>query len=404
VNEDANGRQAGFRADWGRDDERFTLQGDVYAGRIRQSPQRSFTGGNLLARWEGSTAQGEGWTVQASLDHTTRDHPGIFGETLDTLDLLAQYSRPWGDGHQLLVGAGYRRSNDDVTNSARLAFVPAKRSLEWSRVYAQGRFAWRTDLQATVAASLENNPYTGLELLPSVRLAWHVGESQLAWAAMSRAVRAPSRVDREYFVPAAPPYVIAGGPDFRSEVSTTLEAGWRAQQGRVASYALTVFRHEHDRQRSLAPTPNGLELRNDIEGSTQGLEAWARWRPRSNWRLDAGWVVLRKRLAARAGTEDRGGVAALGNDPSHWGSLRSSIDLSPRLSWDLQWRRVGARPQPTVPSYAALDSRLAWRAENGAELAFVVKNAADPRHVEWGVATNRADLEREFSLQLSWRH
>jgi iron complex outermembrane recepter protein len=405
VQDAAHGQQAGFRADWSDADERVTLQGDVYDGSVGQGGSaRTFSGGNLLARWERTDASGAGWTLQAYLDHTQRRIPQLFRESLDTVDLVAQYGFAWGARHRALIGAGLRHARDDVDNSAALAFQPGSRSLQWSRLFAQDRFEVRDGLDATLAASLEHNPYTGLEVLPSARLAWRIDATRLAWAAMSRAVRAPSRIDREFFQPGVAPYVLAGGPDFLAEVSNTLELGYRAQRGSGISYALTLFRHEHDRLRSLAPTPQGLQFRNDIDGSTQGLEAWSRWRVNPRWRLHAGFVVQRQRLAVRSGAVDAGGLAALGNDPRYWASLHSMLDLSPRVAWDLRLRRVGSRPLPEVPAYTALDSRLAYQTDHGVELALLVKNAFDRDHPEWGPATNRVELEREVSLQLSWQY
>src|SRR6185369_5457075 len=104
------------------------------------------------------------------------------------------------------------------TNGAALAFLPADKRLHWSSVFAQDEIRLRNDLKFTLGAKFENNPYTGTETLPSARLAWKPDERRLVWTALSRAVRAPSRIDRELFVPTQPPFVLAGGPQFRSEV------------------------------------------------------------------------------------------------------------------------------------------------------------------------------------------
>ena len=85
-------------------------------------------------------------------------------------------------------------------------------------------------------------------------------------------------------------------------------------------------------------------------------------------------------------------------------SLRSSIDLGARWAWDVSVRHVGARAQPAVPAYTALDSRLAWSSGREWELALVLRNIGDPRHPEWGVPTNRVEHERSALLQLQWRH
>ena len=95
------------------------------------------------------------------------------------------------------------------------------------------------------------------------------------WGALSRAVRAPARLDREFFIPAAPPFALAGGPNFHSEISNVAEIGYRAQAYATPSFSVTAFHHGYDHLRSLEPAPGGvLVIDNRIEGSTNGIEAW----------------------------------------------------------------------------------------------------------------------------------
>jgi iron complex outermembrane receptor protein len=401
VNDQADGRQVGFRADWSAARDQFTLQGDAYRGTIDQPVMwREFSGANLLARWE-RQLDGSRWTVQGYLERTERDHPGSFAETLDTADIVAQVALEPRAGHRVLLGAGYRQSRDDAEPSATLAFIPGERRLRWSRLFAQDQVALGPRLNLTASLSLEDNPYTGAEPLPSLRLAWQPVDGALLWASAARAVRAPSRTDREFFQPARPPFVLAGGPNFESEVSHVLELGWRAQTGRTWSYAVTAFRHEHRRLRSLARRAAGLQFENDIEGHTDGLETWTRWRVGPSWRIDAGAVFLHQALAVRTGGTDLGGLPVLGNDPRRWASVRSALDLSATLTCDVSVRYVGARPLPAVPAYTAVDARLAWNAAPGLDLA--LRNLADPRHPEWGTVTNRVELQRAVSLQVRWK-
>ena len=66
-------------------------------------------------------------------------------------------------------------------------------------------------------------------------------------------------------------------------------------------------------------------------------------------------------------------------------------------------RHVGDLPAPRVPSYTAVDSRLAWRIAPRTEIALVVQNLFDPSHAEWGSPANRVELERSVLLQLRWQ-
>lgn len=51
---------------------------------------------------------------------------------------------------------------------------------------------------------LEHNSYTGVELLPTVRLAWKTTPNSLVWAALARRVRSPSRIDHDFYSPSSP--------------------------------------------------------------------------------------------------------------------------------------------------------------------------------------------------------
>src|SRR2546430_11134098 len=146
-------------------------------------------------------------------------------------------------GSRLPVSGGgvYRRADDHVSNTAALAFLPADRNLRWGNLFVQDEIALRGDqLRLTLGMKAQSNPYTGTEFLPSARIAWKPDASRLVWSALSRAVRAPARLDRELFVPGQPPFfLLAGGPDFRSEISKVLELGYRAQPSPPASYSVT---------------------------------------------------------------------------------------------------------------------------------------------------------------------
>jgi iron complex outermembrane recepter protein len=401
----ANGLQAGLRADWARGNDSATLQGDIYRGSVDQplaEGGRWFSGANLLGRWERGLPGDAQLTVQAYADHTERNHPDAFSERLDTLDLVAQYAFAPAQGHRMVVGGGYRHAEDRTTHTAMLAFLPESRRLRWTRFFVQDQIALGSATELGLSTSVEHNVYTGTEWLPSMRLAHRRGTGTW-WASLSRAVRAPSRFDRDFFIPGTAPFALSGGPHFESEVSRIAELGYRGQPLAQLSYSLTLFHHEHEGLRSVRPNGATAELRNDIEGHSRGLEGWITWRGSERWRLTAGGTLLDQHLRVKDGQVDFGGMAALGNDPKHWWQLRSSFDLTPQLAWELGVRRVGALPNPAVPAYTAVDSRLAWSPWRDFEMALVLRNLADPRHPEWGASPARTEFERSAALQLRWR-
>jgi iron complex outermembrane receptor protein len=289
-----------------------------------------------------------------------------------------------------------------VQNSVYLGFFPLRRTLEWYNVFVQDEIAIRRDLSLTIGAKVEHNVYTGAEVLPYVRLGWQLAPSHLVWGSIARAVRAPARIERDFYSPADAP-IIRGGPDFESEVANVMEVGYRGRISPAVTLSTTLFYHDHDRLRSLEPDGGGLVFRNGIRGRTTGLESWATWQVTRDWRLYGGLTLLDQDLRTRAGVIDAGGLRALGNDPSHWWKLRSLWNVTPQHTFDVAIRRVGALPEPRVPAYTAVSARFGWQVSRELDLAIVAENLFDPRHPEWGPAENRVEHERSVFLQLVWR-
>lgn len=394
--------QVGFRTDWGTAADGFTLQGDAYRGKLDQAvgDDSQISGGNLLTRWNGDLAQRGRLQVQAFFDNTERDIPGTFTERLNIFDVEFLHSLRALGAHQLTWGGGYRYGDDHVSNSAVLAFLPPDRILRWANLFAQDEFALDDRLRLTLGAKFENNDFTGTEVLPSVRLAWKVQPDRLVWGAASRAVRAPSRIDRDFFV--GPPLQLNGGPDFASEVAKVFELGYRAQPSPRASYSVSLFHDIYDKLRSVEPAPGGgFVLGNKMEGTADGLEAWGKYQAAPNWRLSAGAWFLRQRLRLKPDSGDTG-VSAAGNDPKRQFTLRSSLDLPDRAELDVGIRYVAALPNPGVPAYTAVDIRCAWRLQHQLEVAVVGQNLFKDSHAEFGNAATRSEMARGGYVRLTW--
>jgi len=406
VRDRSNRAQGGFRADWRRAVQTLALSGDLYRSDLRQTPgTRVISGSNVVASWMRSQGDGRDFRVQAFLDHTERDQPASIRDRLNTWDLELQRAFRPAEPFDVLIGAGYRYYDDRLRNPEppTLAFIPANRIRRVTSGFAQGDVRLREDLELSLGLKLEHNDYTGEEWLPNVRLGWKRAEGSLLWGEAARAIRTPSRLDREFYVPGVPPYFIAGGPDFDSEVASVLEVGWRSQPSTRLSYAITGFFHDLDHLRSLRATPAGLVFANDIAGTLSGVEAWGSYRFRPWWRIAASVVEQRLRLHTEPGTSDYSNLTALGNDPNVFFKVRQSFDLGGSVDLDVIVRHYGALPHPVVPEYTEADVRLGWWMRPELELSLSGTNLVEPRHPEWGVAANRAEIERSFLFKLVWR-
>jgi len=396
-------RQAGFRSDRARERDLVTLQGDIYEGEADQLPAtRTFGGANLLARWTRDHGAGRRTQLQAYWDRTERDQPGMVRDRLDTFDVeVQQASRPAAD-HELLLGAGYRLQYDRLDNiaPAHLRFLPSDRRLRLGSVYAQDEFGIAPGLRLTLGMKAEHNTYTGLEWLPTARLAWQARPGHLLWASASRAVRTPSRIDREVFLSTLP----LGGAGFNSETARVYELGYRAQPRASASYAVTLFHHAFDHLRSVDLRPDGATFGNSHEARLQGIESWGSWRFADAWRLQASYTHQRLEVSDRAGSVVVPGTRThLGNDPRNHARLALGWELNAQMELDLALRYVGQLPQPQVPAYTAVDLRWGWRVRPGLELSLTVRNLTDPSHPEWGPAGGRTEVPRSAMVKAVWR-
>lgn len=421
--------QVGFRADWGGSSDRFSLLGDAYRGSVGQPEPGTITldgvdmvldtisisGANLTGRWDRRLDNGSTLMLQAYYDRTERTVPPTFAETIDIIDVQFLHNLPVMGMHSIAWGAEYRHAWDEVTNSRYIEFLPAKERLAWTSLFAQDEMLLRDGLRMILGARIEHNHYTGYEFLPNLRLAWHPASEHMLWTAASRAVRSPSRLDRDTYIPwsailgavpdSLPTYVLDGGAGVRSEIATVYELGYRGQLTSAASFSATLFRADYDHLRSQETHSSGTYLfyANEKEGRASGLEMWGSYQARSNWRLSAGLTILDMDLRRKPGSTDTADMTVLGNDPNYQWQLRSSLDITPRHEFDLMVRHVDDLPDPAVPSYTAVDARLGWRPGRDIELALTLENIFDSAHPEFAQQTVLGEYGRSAFLKLVWR-
>lgn len=403
--------QIGFRVD--RDapaGDLLTLQGDAYDGSMGQVGPDNIraSGVNVLGRWSRQLAQNSDVKLQVYYDRTHRRIPGSFTQDLDTYDLDFQHRRPLGPAHDLVWGLGYRLVEDDVANTPANAFLPPRVGRQSFSAFAQDEIALRKDLlHLTVGTKLEHNDYTGFEFEPSARLAWTPDKQQTIWGAISRAVRTPSRIDRDLFSPATPPYRIAGGEKVVSEKLIAYEIGYRVKLEPGLALSLATFINTYDDLRSLEPLTPPLafpvEASSGLRGRSTGAELTAEWRATSRWRLRAGWTELRVRSEPQSGNVDRGTRDSIARDPNHQVVLHSLLDLSAKWECDVDLRYVAPIQTQAVPGYTECDLRLGWRPSQAWELSLLGQNLLHPRHAEFNTPGARRELQRAIYGKASWR-
>ncbi len=398
--------QGGFRADWSRANNSFTVQGDAYRAIEDQpgSPAQRITGANLLARWEHRTENSD-TQLQAYFDQTQRDDPANGGGfVLHTYDIQLQQSLLLGARNRLVWGAGERLNSYGITNTA-LSFVPASRALTLSNLFAQDTLTIGHDVSLTVGVKMEDDPYSGWAFQPDARLSWMTSDTGQVWAAASRAIRSPTPFDQDVVENVGGVAFLTGNQSFHPERVSAYEIGYRALPFARVSVSASVFYNHYDDLRTIEPASSTAFLPlywgNAMEGTTYGVEAWADIQVSPWWRLSPGLRTLHEDLRFKPGASQLLGVAQAGDDPSAQASVTSSMDLPRRVTWDASLRYVNALPEPALPGYYEVDTRLAWHVSTTFELALVGNNLLHSRHREYP-APDGEDLVRSYMVQGRW--
>jgi iron complex outermembrane receptor protein len=418
AKDDWHKSQGGVRLDWtpSGSGDLVTLQGDVYDGSENKltPPAQAIYGRNVLARWDHELNDGSALQIQAYYDYTAFSIPGSAGDYLDTYDLDVQHSFSWGTRQSIVWGGGVRVEEDNaptVLSSTKFLLIsPQRRTLDLANAFVQDSIALTATLKLIVGAKFEDDPYTGIEPLPSARLAWKVTDSDLLWAAVSRAVRAPSRIDRDIFEVVGPVVFLRGG-DFQPEKLIAYELGYRAQPSSNASVSISTFYNVYDDLRSAERLPDGsIAFANRMEGETYGVELWGNYRINAWWRLAAGANWLHKNLRFKPGSSGIGGIAIAGDDPTYQVSVRSTMDLARDWVLNLDLRKIGALPNPPSPTYAELDARIGWTVSPSVEISLTGSNLIHPHHLEFGTTaaplqfgSSGVETGRSFFLDTRWK-
>ncbi len=213
------GWQAGFRADFGGAADQVTVQGDIFDTDVDLLPGDGDRGHNLLARWTHSFSDRDKLQIQAYYDDYRRQFT-LVSDALETFDLETQLNARLGS-HNVVLGGGVRTTRDVFINNLNgFHLDPQSRRLWILNAFAQDRIGLTAKLDLVAGLKLERSTFSGVQILPNLRLAWRPGERTTLWGAVSRAVRTPSRIDRQLvFLP-----LLAEATNFESEKLIAFEA------------------------------------------------------------------------------------------------------------------------------------------------------------------------------------
>jgi iron complex outermembrane receptor protein len=423
--------QGGFRVDATPSAQNnLTLQADAYNGSENMGAvgNEGMAGGNILGRWSHTISDDSDMSLQLYYDRTHLAVPypayaasppyvsafaaGDLTDDLDTIDLALQHRFQLGERNKVVWGLGYRFTHEVDQDVSIIRFSPPTLDQNLFSGFLQDEIKLHEKVFLTLGSKIEHNDYTGLEEEPSGRLQWNLTPKQMLWAAVSRAVRTPSRYDTDlevltglHGVPLPfrlPTSFLQGNPDFDSETLIAYELGYRAQISSKVSLSVSTFYNDYSSLRSISATPTSYTyplalpdvFENNLEGDTYGMELSGNYQVLEGWRLHAGYDLLKEDIHPKPGTIDLDNGGYETADPQQQFSVRSSMNLTRSLDFDagLRWvDQLHMVQSPTdgptigtVPSYFELDARMGWRVTKHLELSLVGQNLLHDRHVEYG--------------------
>ena len=330
-----------------------------------------------------------------------------------------------GERHEIIWGANYRATSNRDRGKGVFALDPEDSDDQLFSGFIQDQVSLTDQLRLTLGTKLEHNDFSGSEVQPNVRLAWERGTG-LLWAAVSRAVRVPTRLERDTAIdvsdPAGNPVVrLLGNPDLKAErARSPMKSAIAGCRHHVCRWMWLPIYNRYDSLASLefgtpfldassGQTVIPIVNQNLNDGRAQGLEMQAEWAPLDALRFTASYTYSDLEVDA-SGQDLNGGVLLEGATPKHQFGLRSSVELSPTVSLDLHLRHVTElKSLPGFPTgegldeYSELDLRLGWRIAENWEFSLVGQNLLDEHHFEFGPPAARGELRRAVYAKAAWR-
>lgn len=363
--------------------------------------------------------------AEAYVDQLDRRDPQTHHHAV-TADMDLEYQTARGR-HEFVAGAASRTTGDRFDGYFGQSLVQPDERLTVFNLFAQDELVLAADrLRLTFGSKIEHDTVSHWDFQPTVRALFKISPAQRVWAAVSRAVRTPSRADRgvravgaAFLDSSGLPVVLEfdGSPNVLSEAVRTVEAGYRASVGRRLTFDLAGFASAN--AHVVTVETQAAELRadagrpyllvpqifaNNLSARTEGLEGTAQWQPTSRWFVQGSLSTFRE-IAHPGVTTDPAAVNPDGAAPGWQGQIRAGysgarVDLGATLS------AVGAIRTRAIPAYTRVDVHGEWRVTGRLAAGLTGQNLIGSGHLEFGGTDNFATptvSSRTWLANLTWR-
>ena len=432
--------RGGFRLDWQpTKKDNLTASFMIYGGasgnqaaigqytppaQLSVDGEQLVSGGDLVMRWDRQLAGGSSFYLQGYFDRTVRA-TSQFTETRNTFDFDFIYNLATVKRNNIIVGGGLRESPSNITQTvSTVDFQPHQiNNYVYSLFALDAIQIVPNKLTFTAGTKLENNNYSGWGLQPTARLLWTPKQHTTFWAAVSRALRTPGRVDRDVsvigYLPGHNPPIfaqIAGNPNFKPEVLIGWEYGYRQLLARQFYIDIAAFHNQYDdveSYRALAvsnptvPYPHLLlteQYDNGLRGVSNGIEIAPDWKPVKWIDLRGNYSYLNIDMHSKPGFNQASYAADYeGSGPEHQASVQAILSFPHNLEIIPDFRFVSSLPALHIPRYNTADLNVVYHVKEHIALSATGRNLLQPHHQEFtGNNSNAVGIRRSYFSTINW--
>jgi len=326
------------------------------------------------------------------------------GREFYDIDYQSQYL---SEDFDVIFGIGYRNLKHETENldhTFGAALFPKNKNLDYFSAFAQLEYQVSTQFKVIVGVKFEDDPYTGLETMPTLRGGYQPSDASFFWTSVSQSVSTPSRFFADGYLDLSgiencdtfagfgasvhPELGCSIGVDDTSllEASkmTVYELGHRMQISDLSSIDHTIFYNDYKQV-------NNETIQLDY---VYGYEI--------DWRY-----LITKQLKTEVSlyyhhVED---IEDDINDPINMklGGF-AKISFSPNHNWQLNANARYIDSTKISPEYTQIDMTARYRIDEQWHILFGVKDALADEHIEPNPDGTRANslMQRSVFFKLTF--
>lgn len=355
------------------------------------------------------------WRTKACYQNDEQD-ADILDFEIDTFNLETDFvnENRWGTS---TFGALVRSIEDESVPSQSLRLTPST-DQQWIKgiFFEHQTWQFQKSIMINVGAKVEDSPYTDWEWQPRVGVSYLPNSDAMVWASVSRAIRAPTRLERDItsfgLIQEDSQLIRFEGSDqFQEEVLNAFEIGSRFIL-KHQNLKVSLFRQHHDRLVSTeigslttTSTPYGLrqillvQPGNGINATSRGGEfQWSYW-PEGVGQFSFRYAYQDLDVTLDPSSRDLSARLVKGESPRHQFQITSFIPLKKGVNSQAMLRWVDDLPSQEIHAYWEVDANLQFQLGQSAKLRILGRNLLHDKHAEF----NKDILHpRQFAAELQW--